>query len=194
MNNAERVCALPLTAKRLTSFLVGKWVFQRTITHAHGLSMGNVVNASATFSAVLDEPSKLLYSENGSLSLRELLSFSTLCTQYTFPYLNLFCFIASGVELSFQRQYLYDVLEGGDSAKLRVFFYCPEQPNEHLKFFHDLDLSSGQGEARHLCVNDLYSGSYSIDCPRRQFQTMWQVQGPNKDFVINTEYERDENN
>ena len=89
-------------------------------------------------------------------------------------------------------------------------FVFPEKPVEKpaevyfvegsgLRFFHSLPFSTFCGEASaeclgecsfdHLCVKDLYSGTFEI-CDQDTFTIHWHVYGPTKDGDISQQYTR----
>ena len=89
-------------------------------------------------------------------------------------------------------------------------FVFPEKPVEKpaevyfvegsgLRFFHSLPFSTFCGEASaeclgecsfdHLCVKDLYSGTFEI-CDQDAFTIRWHVYGPTKDGDISQQYTR----
>ncbi|KMS75023.1 hypothetical protein ACM01_12150 [Streptomyces viridochromogenes] len=58
------------------------------------------------------------------------------------------------------------------------------------RFFHDLDLTSGQHIAGHPCSADLYRGEFTVRDEER-WRTVWRVRGPAKDLVLTTDYARE---
>lgn len=81
------------------------------------------------------------------------------------------------------RRYLYRQVQG----KL-ILFFCEQDKDGVL--FHALtfsDKNTATGE--HQCKDDLYRAHYLFSLPD-SFQTRYDVQGPHKDLVINSEYKR----
>lgn len=58
------------------------------------------------------------------------------------------------------------------------------------RFFHDLDLTSGQYFADHPCSADLYRGEFTVR-DANHWRTVWRVRGPAKDLVLGTDYARE---
>jgi hypothetical protein len=57
--------------------------------------------------------------------------------------------------------------------------------------FHHLDLTSGHQVADHPCAADLYRGEFSVR-DADHWRTVWRVGGPAKDFVLTTDYARED--
>lgn len=55
--------------------------------------------------------------------------------------------------------------------------------------FHPLILDRDECELEHPCLEDLYRGGFRI-LGDDEFRTSWQVEGPNKDQLIETVYRR----
>lgn len=69
-------------------------------------------------------------------------------------------------------------------GRARVFF-------DYGDFFHDLDVRTGHGVARHPCSDDLYRGEYVVGDPGHWWQ-VWDVSGPTKNHRLVTAYHRDD--
>ncbi|MEU1332331.1 DUF6314 family protein [Streptomyces sp. NPDC005865] len=57
------------------------------------------------------------------------------------------------------------------------------------RFFHELDLRTGQWTTDHPCVADLYRGEFEV-VDAGHWRTRWRVGGPAKDLLLITEYRR----
>ncbi|WP_328684430.1 DUF6314 family protein [Streptomyces sp. NBC_01261] len=55
--------------------------------------------------------------------------------------------------------------------------------------FHGLDLATGHHVADHPCSADLYRGEFTV-LDADHWRTVWQVGGPAKDLLLNTDYTR----
>ena len=55
--------------------------------------------------------------------------------------------------------------------------------------FHEFDLSGNTATASHLCGDDTYYGEYAFYLPD-QWQVIWTVSGPRKDYTSKTLYGR----
>jgi hypothetical protein len=171
----------------LREFLQGTWKFNRSMTHTeNGRSLGSVHNATATFSPVEAvtqngnsttnttntntevQHQQLLYREEGNVIFGKVSANST--------------------SISFYREYLYTFIS---PTSADVSFWRPNNEEEHMKFFHNLQVSEeGVGAtSEHLCIDDLYRATIQIlsDC---NFNATWVVDGPNKKYTIKTEFTR----
>lgn len=57
------------------------------------------------------------------------------------------------------------------------------------RFFHGLDLSTGQDSPIHQCSPDVYRGEFAL-VDRDQWQYTWRVSGPQKDLTLMTRLTR----
>lgn len=166
----------------LQTYLQGKWAFNRKMTHTdNGTSLGSVDQATAIFAPVAvkekddkddedtNSQNQLLYREEGNV---------------------IFAQSTSSTPLPFYREYLYSFKS---TTTADVSFWRPGNVEEHLKFFHTLQVSEeGIGAtSEHLCIDDLYVATINVasDC---MFIATWVVEGPNKQYTITTEFTRDE--
>jgi hypothetical protein len=90
-----------------------------------------------------------------------------------------------GGQFTARRSYLFEPKEDGFS----VWFDA-----EPLRLFHTIVLDGAEGGVRtgaaeHLCRNDLYLSSYSLE-PDGRFTIRHRVTGPNKDYTVTTLYTR----
>ena len=70
----------------------------------------------------------------------------------------------------------------GSSHSLEVFF--PDG-----RFFHGLDLTTGEDSPAHLCSPDTYRGHFVLQDADR-WQYTWRVGGPHKDLTLKTRLTR----
>lgn len=55
------------------------------------------------------------------------------------------------------------------------------------RFFHTLDLSTGQQQVVHHCGSDIYEGSFNL-LSHANWQIKWSIAGPRKKMIINTQF------
>ena len=163
----------------LQIYLQGRWLFNRTMIHTdNGSSLGSVNNATAVFSTIdvntststststtpASDP-QLLYREEGNV-----------------------LFSSTSNPLPFYREYLY-TFKSTTSAD--VSFWRPGNTEEHMKFFHTLQVTEeGVGAtSEHLCIDDLYKATIRV-ASESMFSATWVVDGPNKNYSITTTFTR----
>ena len=56
--------------------------------------------------------------------------------------------------------------------------------------FHDLELENTEQEVYHECGNDIYKGMFLLNLPRN-FEVMWEVSGPRKNYKSHTYYNKE---
>lgn len=86
------------------------------------------------------------------------------------------------------------VLDAYDGPASRTLHLAPGAGAYEVRFddgrpFHALDLASGRCEAEHLCGEDVYRGEYVVAGDDALVVT-WRIEGPAKDELIETRYER----
>ena len=85
-----------------------------------------------------------------------------------------------GQSFAASRRYIWQ--EAGDV--LEVLF-------DDLRPFHSIPAGAGRHEATHLCGPDRYDVAYDFtQWPR--WRSVWQVQGPKKDYKMTSDYTRAE--
>jgi Family of unknown function (DUF6314) len=78
---------------------------------------------------------------------------------------------------------------------LQLYTYAfPEKGRAAVDFrdggrFHDLDLTTGQWTATHLCAPDRYDGAFAALGPDA-WRVVWRVTGPRKDLILDSSYRR----
>jgi len=55
--------------------------------------------------------------------------------------------------------------------------------------FHELDLTKGRADVRHLCGDDVYDGVYDVTDEDR-WRLTWEIKGPRKSLKIDSRYTR----
>ncbi len=90
--------------------------------------------------------------------------------------------LQSGKTFDFHQAYRYLYKDGCLLAE-----FSDGRPFHSLEFKSDTD--DLKATALHLCVNDTYAGEY-IFYGSDHFSLRWDVQGPHKDYVIQTNYFR----
>lgn len=82
--------------------------------------------------------------------------------------------------------------EGHDYQSGRVLLFRFPKPGrvevlfEDGRPFHEFD--AARGEAEHICAPDVYRVNYRFEADR--WETRWDVQGPQKDYVMETRFVR----
>ena len=56
--------------------------------------------------------------------------------------------------------------------------------------FHDLELENTKQEVYHHCGNDIYKGEFTLNLPK-EYEVIWNVSGPNKNYISHTSYNRE---
>jgi hypothetical protein len=95
--------------------------------------------------------------------------------------------LADGQVLHGEQRYIYERTSDG----LAVYFHpTPSEAAEGARrLFHELHFVELHAEASHLCNEDLYRSTYVIRS-RDEFTVEHAVQGPRKDYVSHTRYQR----
>lgn len=87
------------------------------------------------------------------------------------PRVLLLALVASALELTLQRAFEQVLFEDG-------------------RFFHPLDLQSGEWQATHLCGDDVYEGAFAA-LSEDTWTMTWNVKGPRKDQTLRTRFLRE---
>lgn len=87
------------------------------------------------------------------------------------PRVLLIALVASALELTLQRAFEQVLFEDG-------------------RFFHPLDLQSGEWQATHLCGDDVYEGAFAA-LSEDTWTMTWNVKGPRKDQTLRTRFLRE---
>jgi len=87
-------------------------------------------------------------------------------------------------------------MTGGTAYQEYLYLYFPDQDKISKTFvdgrhFYDLklDVDKLEAEGDHLCVNDFYQARYRF-LDHNKFTLSYKVNGPEKDYVIQTEFVR----
>ena len=197
----EYMAALRVASRRigghpsLQTYLQGKWVFNRKMTHTdNGTSLGSVDQATAIFAPVAVKEKDDKDDDEDTTTTTTTTTTSEIMQQNQLLYREegnvIFAQSTSSTPLPFYREYLYSFKS---TTTADVSFWRPGNVEEHLKFFHTLQVSEeGIGAtSEHLCIDDLYVATINVasDCT---FIATWVVEGPNKQYTITTEFTRDE--
>ena len=101
-------------------------------------------------------------------------------------------------DLSYKEQGLHSLPDGGTLEFFQNYIYRLEREGLFARFadlrpFHGLQLypdgSALKTASMHLCGADIYRGEYVFEEDNR-FSLRWDVQGPKKNYVIQTDYVR----
>ena len=57
-------------------------------------------------------------------------------------------------------------------------------------YFHDLELENTKQEVYHNCGNDIYRGRFKLNIPK-EYEVIWNVSGPHKNYISHTCYNRE---
>jgi hypothetical protein len=77
----------------------------------------------------------------------------------------------------------------------RIYGFCFPVAHKALvlfsdgRLFHELDLSSGFCQVKHLCLEDTYRGSFRVVSPN-VWLSQWHVNGPSKELMLDNRYQR----
>jgi hypothetical protein len=100
--------------------------------------------------------------------------------------------------LSYQESGLHQLAQGETVGFYQQYFYRHEGEDLIVRFadnrpFHALEFYRASGvlhaDAHHLCGADTYKGRYIFHDSDR-FSLIWDVRGPKKNYIIETEYKR----
>eukprot|EP00929_Paragymnodinium_shiwhaense_P058625 TRINITY_DN29370_c0_g1_i1.p1 TRINITY_DN29370_c0_g1~~TRINITY_DN29370_c0_g1_i1.p1 ORF type:complete len:153 (-),score=30.74 TRINITY_DN29370_c0_g1_i1:5-463(-) len=100
--------------------------------------------------------------------------------------------------MPFTQKYLYEFTDADDDSMLSIYFDRdrpegkPLEEDIYVKFsLPQLALGVGVRSSEHLCIKDLYVGWLTLQSPS-SWQLRYQIDGPNKDMIIDTSFERTE--
>jgi len=192
----------------LLQYLQGTWAFDRYMIHTtNGSTLGSVKNATAVFAPIdvavaalkKEETDKETTTPTTTTTTTTTTAAATTTATTTATTLPQLLYREEGsvifgptsstaTPVSFYREYLY-TFQTATSAD--VSFWRPNNQEEHLKFFHTLQVTDqGIGStSEHLCIDDLYQATMKVSSDSA-FSTTWVVDGPNKNYTITTEFTR----
>ncbi|MCP5369062.1 MAG: hypothetical protein H6907_13720 [Hyphomicrobiales bacterium] len=103
-------------------------------------------------------------------------------------------FTPRGDDLLYREQGVMRLGDFSGSAFRDYLYTFPAPARARVLFddghpFHEVDLSQGAAEARHLCGADTYHGRYDLDGPAA-WTLAWRVTGPHKDLDLTAVYRR----
>lgn len=188
----EEICyqvAFKSTAKRLFKTLKGKWKLRRCLNSITASYPSGSLDGTAEFhersSTSADYELEYLYIENGQFRTQQ------------------------GAMFSASRRYVYRFRER--EGEISVWFVKPEDgvtvdylfntldlrfPTEELlRVSADEALITATASGYHLCIDDHYQADYRFDMDviaLDAWGVRYIVQGPNKDYVSDSEYSRDD--